>query len=424
MGEPTKVDFFQGDYRRRVADDGPIFLKNRYYEVNPHLSADGASLLARPSLSYLTEVGVGPNRGVFTEEGSFNGNLFVAQYDQLWRIDSTLVATLIYTGLNNPERGVVNMASTAPIGDEVPEYLFFADGRNLFIYVENGYATGTLSGTPTNGDVVRLGTVYYQFTNGSVNAGAPAGTLANPWLVAHSVNSLAAYANLATAIGAAGNAGVDYSTGLTTANGQAQAVTYTGGLLVAEALSMGLIGNAVVTTETGTLAWSGATLAGGGNPQVRAVQMPEDLGAVDVVVMNSFVFVLPVQSGNFKGRVYYIEPGETTVDPLNYFTAERSPDAVNGLEVVGDLLWLPGDGSTEAWYVSQDPSARMQRLQGVVFDRGTWEGTAVAVHEALIVCDANGAVFEITGGSPKRLSTPGIEEEIRRAIAFQQSLTP
>lgn len=187
---------------------------------------------------------------------------------------------------------------------------------------------------------------------------------------------------------------------------------------------MGLIGNAVVTTETGTLAWSGATLAGGGNPQVRAVQMPEDLGAVDVVVMNSFVFVLPVQSGNFKGRVYYIEPGETTVDPLNYFTAERSPDAVNGLEVVGDLLWLPGDGSTEAWYVSQDPSARMQRLQGVVFDRGTWEGTAVAVHEALIVCDANGAVFEITGGSPKRLSTPGIEEEIRRAIAFQQSLTP
>jgi hypothetical protein len=57
------------------------------------------------------------------------------------------------------------------------------------LYMENGFATGTITGTPANNDVVQIGGVYYKFTNGSVNAGAPAGTLANPWLVALGVSA-------------------------------------------------------------------------------------------------------------------------------------------------------------------------------------------------------------------------------------------
>lgn len=317
------------------------------------------------------------------------------------------------------------MTTTAPIGDEVPEFLFFADGRNLYLYSDNAFATGSISGSPANNDVVRLGDIYYQFTNGSVDAGAPAGTLGNPWLVELGLTPLQAWTALGHAINASGDAGVDYSTALTASNAQAESVITDNTVLTVEALLPGILGNGVVTTETGAgIAWGGATLAGGGGPAVRVVQMPEDLGAVDVGTLASYVFVLPTQTGNFKGRVYYIEPGETTVEPTSFFTAERSPDGVNGLEVVGDLLWLPGDGSTEPWYVSQDPNARMQRLQGVVFDRGTWQGTAIAIHDALILCSAVGAVFEITGGSPRRISNPGIEEEIRRAISIQQAATP
>lgn len=423
MGDPIKVDFFTGDYSRKVADHGPILLRNRYYEVNPHLSEDGASLLARPGLRYLTTVGTGPIRGMFAEEGAFLGNLFVASYDELYRIDPLLTNTLIYQGLFNPEQGAVNMTSTAPIGD-VPEFLFFADGRNLFVYIENGYAAGSITGVPATADVIRVGAMYYQFTNASVDAGAPAGTLANPWLVALGVSTALAWSNFAASLSDSGEKGVDYSTDLA-ANISAKAVGTSATTVSVQANAPGVLGNGVETTETGAaIAWTqGATLAGGGDAQVRVVQMPEDVGAFDVATINSFVIVLPTQQGVYTGRFYWIEPGETTIDPVNFATAERSPDGVLGVKVVGDLFWLPGAGSTEPWYVSQDPNGRMQRLQGVVFDRGTWEGTAVAVHEGLIVCGSDGSVFKITGGVPQRLSTPGIEETIRKEIQYQRHLS-
>jgi len=411
------VNFIPRDFRRGVAND-ELFLRNRYFESNPVLSEEGNSLLARPGLSTLVTLGQGPVRGIYSEEGSFDGDLFAASYESLYRVDKNLTVTNLYTGLFSPDTGVVNMTSTAPIGD-VPEYLFFADGRNLFLFIENGFAKGTLSGTPVNGDVVRIGPVYYQFTTGSVNAGTPAGTVGNPWLVKVGLGSTQSFDSLRAALDISGVAGTDYSTA-TTANPEAKGIAVSTGTFVAQATAVGILGNGVVTTETGGLSWASGTMTGGGTPGVTTVEMPEDIGVIDVATINSFVIVIPVQEDEFIGRFYFIEPGETTVNPLNYATAERSPDGINGVEVLGDQFWLPGPGSTEVWYVSNDPINRMQRLQGVVFDRGTWEGTAVAIHEQLIVCDANGAVFQISGGTPQRISTPDIEEQIRKAIEEQQ----
>lgn len=419
----AKVSFSPKDFKRAVAGGAELILKNRYFETNPHLSDDGASLLARPGLKFLANVGEGPIRGLYSEEGSFNGDLFVVSYDTLYRIDRNLNITLLYQGLNNPEQGVVNMTSTSPIGD-VPEMLFIADGRNLFVYIENGYATGQIAGAPANSDTVRIDNTYYQFTNGSVDSGSPAGTSGNPWLVALGGTAAQAWANFADAVGATGTEGTTYSTGLT-ANGAVTVIGNSASFVSIQSNTPGVVGNSVITTETGgAISWTqGGTLDGGGDPQVRVVQMPDDIGAFDVATINSFVIVLPTQVDDFRGTFYWIQPGETTVDPLDYATAERSPDGVNGVEVIGDMFWLPGDGSTEAWYVSQDPINRMQRLQGVVFDRGTWEGTALAIHESLMVCDSNGAVFRITGGSPSRVSPPDIEEEIRNAIEEQRRYT-
>lgn len=421
----TKVNFIPRDFKRSVAGGDELILKNRYFETNPHLSDDGASLLARPGLNYLTTVGQGPIRGIFQEPGFFDGDLFVASYDSLYRVDKYLNATFIVGGLNSPERGIVNMTATAPIGDTVPAYLFFADGAVLYYYTDNGPAVGTISGGPANGDVVRIGTVYYQFTNGSVDAGTPAGTSGNPWLVAVGLNAIQAWANFGAAVDASGAAGSQYSTA-TTAHPAVKTQNIEASSVIVRAIDAGAPGNSIVTTETGAaIAWSqGGTLSGGGAPQVGQVQTPDDIGIFDVETINSFVIAIPTQEADTNGVFYWIQPGETVIDPLDFATAERSPDGILGVEVLGDQFWLPGSGSTEVWYVSNDPTNRMQRLQGVVFDRGTWEGTAVAVHETLIVCDATGAVFAIRGGAPQRISTPDIEEQIRKAIAYQQSQTP
>lgn len=420
----TKVSFIPRDFKRQVAGGDELVLRNRYFETNPHLSDDGASLLARPGLNYLTTVGAGPIRGIYQVPDFFDGDLFVASYDSLYRVDSGLTNTFITAGLTNPERGTVNMTATAPIGDTVPAYLFFTDGSVLYYYTENGSAQGTISGTAANGDVVRIGDVYYQFTTGSVDTGTPDGTSGNPWLVlADNVLTEESWVNLAAAIMADGDEGVQYSTG-TTAHPDVAVGGISATSVTARARVAGTLGNGIVTTETGAgIAWTNGTLEDGGAPQVGQVPTPQDIGMFDVATSNSFVICLPTQEDEYVGRFYWIEPGELYVSELNFATAERSPDGILGVEIMGDQFWLPGPGSTEVWYVSQDPINRMQRLQGVVFDRGTWEGTAIAIHDAVFVCDANGAVFEIRGGAPKRVSTPDIEEQIRKAIALELATT-
>lgn len=73
----------------------------------------------------------------------------------------------------------------------------------------------TASGVIVNGNQVRINNTYYNWTSGSVDAGTPAGTSGNPWLVALGGDAATSLANLYAAIGATGVAGTTYSTALT-----------------------------------------------------------------------------------------------------------------------------------------------------------------------------------------------------------------
>lgn len=418
----VKVNFRTSDFRRQVADAGSLVLQNRYFEQNPFLTEDGAALLSRPGMRRLMRLGEGPIRGIHSEPGAFGGDLFVVSGRELYRVSSDLSSTLLYSNLDDPNRGVVNMAITAEIGD-TPEFLFFADGRNLFVYVAEGYARGLLSGSPEVGDVVRIDTVYYVFSNGDVDLGDPDGSSSNPWRVNIGFDAFRSFENLYHAINASGVAGTDYSTELSK-NGFARAANFQASSIEIRATQPGAIGNNVITTTTSsTMVWStGGTLTGGGQGTVTQVRTPEDVGVIDVAVINSYVLVLPVQKDGYQGRFYWIDPGEIFIDPLNFATAERSPDGIYGIEVFGDQFWLPGESTTEVWYVTGDTTFPMRRLQGVVLDRGSWQSTAQAIHESMIIVDADGGVFLVRGGSPQRVSTPDIEEEIREAISFQQNM--
>lgn len=418
----ARVSFLRGDYQRRVADSADLILKNRYFEQNPSLSDDGAALIARPGLRYWTTVGTGPIRGLHSAPGAFNGDLFVASGDSLYRVTNGGGITFLTDGLFEPDTGIVRMAITQSIG-VTPEHLFIADGRNLWLYIgPSATAAGTLTAVstgPSNGNVVRIGDVYYQFTDSSVDTGTPAGTSGAPWLVALGANTAAALTNLATAIIGNGTAGTDYSTNLVH-NSDIGSVSKTTTSITVSAASAGVQGNDIITTETGAnISWGAATLTGGVGGEVTQITTPDDIGIFDVATVASYVICLPVQEGEFIGRFYWIEPGEITIDSLNFATAESHPDAVLGVRPFGDQFWLPGEDTTEVWYPSGDATAPMKRLEGVVFDRGTWEGTAVAIKDTLIIVDADGGVFAIQGGSPQRISNPGIEEEIRKAIQLQ-----
>ena len=144
-------------------------MRNRYFEENPVLTDKQSALIARMGMRRWIYVGDGPIRNVYSQPGSFSDALFVASYDKLWRVSTTGVVTLIGDIPSNSIDGFVSMAATSNIGT-TPAYLFVAAGSSLMCYIENGYAQGTISGTPANNDVVVVGTTYYKFTSGSVNA--------------------------------------------------------------------------------------------------------------------------------------------------------------------------------------------------------------------------------------------------------------
>lgn len=408
------------DYHRTVAKEARIQTRNRYFEQNPILNGQNSALISRPGLRRWLYVGDGPIRGIYSQPGSFKDALFVVSGNAWYRVDKDGTVTLITADIN-PGGGSVSMAGTGTIGT-TPEFMFMADGRNLWLYTDDGYAKGTLSGTAANNDVAEIAGVYYKFTNGSVDAGAPAGTLANPWLVKKNLVDSITWQNFAYAVGATGTAGTEYSTALVV-NPSVQVYAVGPTAVSIRANAVGIAGNGITTTETGaTMAWTDPTLTGGGVSSVTTVETPDDIGPISVGYIASYVVVVPAQGEGINGRFWWINPGETTIDTLDFATAERAPDPIFQVVVFGDQFWLPGQSTTEVWYFTGNVDSPVLRLQGVTFDRGTWEGAALQVKESMIIVDNDGGVFQIAGGL-KRISNPSIEERIRKAIQFQASHT-
>jgi len=406
------------DNQRRVAKEARIALRNRYFEKNPVLNQDQVALIARPGRRKYLDVGIGPIRAVYEAPGAFGKRLFVVSENNLYTVDPDTDAVVNLGQISTSTTGSPSMAATAPIGDSVPAYLFIAEGTVLWCYADKGPSRGhLLASSIANNDTVTIGTVVYKFTSGSVNAGTPAGTALNPWLVQLGGSVAISIDNLAHAINDTGvPSALVYSSALVP-HPAAQAYSWSGGNLYIRATAGGPTG-AVATTETGaSMAWDNPTTIGHDTPLLFQIELPDSLGAISVAHINSYIVVVPTQneSDNAVGRFYWIVPGETIIDPLDYATAERSPDPILQALVFSDKLWLTNAQTTEVWIPSGDPAAPFQRLSGVLFDRGSWEGTATVVKDNMIVVDSDGAVFQISGGI-KRISTPDVEERIRKAI--------
>lgn len=157
--------------------------------------------------------------------------------------------------------------------------------------------------------------------------------------------------------------------------------------------------------------WDGATLT--------SVTVPDGDGIVSVGFLAQFVICVVAQGFDKNGRFYWIEPGDTTIDPLNFATAERSPDPVWSVLVVGDQFWLPGTSTNEVWYPTGDGAAPFLRQQGRLFDKGIWEGTAIQIKDSVMAVGTDGTVYRIDS-EPVVVSTPGVTQRLREAINAQR----
>jgi hypothetical protein len=285
----TSIPLGRSSWRRTSVDEPAILLKNRYFENNPANQSEQMALIARPGLKKYLEVGSGPIREMYSQQGSFGNALFVVSGTEWYKIDQDETITLLKDDLSGDVTGeATSMAGTAQIGS-TPAYLYIADGDALYVY--NG-TTGVVS---------------------------------------------------------------------------------------------------QVTT-------------------------PDDVGIVSVGFIAGYIICVVAPLEGYNGRFYWINPGETTIDGLNFATAERAPDTVFSVRVVGDTFWLLGEDTTEVWYPTGDPDAPFQRTPGRAFDHGVWAGTDVQLRDSVMIVDNDGIVYQIVNGAPQRVSDNGVEELIRKAI--------
>lgn len=149
-----------------------------------------------------------------------------------------------------------------------------------------------------------------------------------------------------------------------------------------------------------------------GSAALSTVTTPGSISFSSLDVFNDYVLCVQANSDRF----YWIQPEATTMDALDFATAERFPDKILQVRVVGDEFWLLGEKSVEVWRATGDGNAPFQRIEGRAFNFGVFGGTAVRMKDTSVILVADdGTVFNIAG-TPKIISNPGIAEQTRNAI--------
>lgn len=155
-----------------------------------------------------------------------------------------------------------------------------------------------------------------------------------------------------------------------------------------------------LVTTSGFYIWDGSVLV--------PITIPNGSKVVDVESINGY-FVIATETGRF----YWLKPGETSIDPLDYATAESNPDRLIAIKRRGDELRLYGSSSIEAWYPTGNLDATFARAQGRNFDRGVMSRDTIADFDNTLIWVGNDGIVYLESNVPERISDHGIEEKIR-----------
>lgn len=406
-----------GAYKRTFGSEPEIVLENRFVERTPTNLREHIALLSRCGTNELTYFSGGMIRGNYSKSGLFGGDLFVVSGENLYRYSADGTKTQVQGVINGT--GHPELTWMKGIGYE---YLFIADGLLLQFYDGGSHAEGTLTFTPgaiTN-QVVEIGGVYYSW-NADVDNNAPDGTAAHPWLALLGGTDAESLDNLAKLINFDGERGVDFSTALGGPDSKFTA-TATSTTVVVTARSVYADGNAITTSvySGADLAWGGAMLAGGGVHALSGVAVPDGVGVKALCSVSGYVLVSVADSQKF----FWINPGETTIDALNFAEKESNPDNIIDMITVGDQAIIFGNGSTENWYATGDFDAPFAPTKGRVYGFGVVDGTPVQVKDSVILVGDDGIVYEVgyESGGVDPISDHGIEERIRTQLRREQGL--
>jgi hypothetical protein len=99
---------------------------------------------------------------------------------------------------------------------------------------------------------------------------------------------------------------------------------------------------------------------------------------------------------------------------LSFASAERKPDNLVGIAVVGDELWLFGENSTEFWVSTGNADAPFERAEGRVYDKGAISRDSICNYDNTAAWVGQDKIVYRGGPVPQRISDYGIEERLSR----------
>lgn len=141
---------------------------------------------------------------------------------------------------------------------------------------------------------------------------------------------------------------------------------------------------------------------------VSAVTMPDDREVQDIDVLNNYIILACPD-----GRFYWLAPGSSVVDALDFATAESSPDGLVAARVIGDELFLLGETNSEVWQTTGDSDAPFLRASGRNFPRGCMaRDTALLFDNSLFWVGNDGNLYRYSN-IPTIISDPGLAQRIR-----------
>lgn len=109
----------------------------------------------------------------------------------------------------------------------------------------------------------------------------------------------------------------------------------------------------------------------------------------------------------------------TSIDPLDFASAEGSPDDVVGIIADHREVWVFGTDSVEVWYNSGDPDFPFSRIQGAFNELGCASAYSIAKMDNGLFwlgedSRGKGIVYRANGYTGQRISTHAVEWQIQQ----------
>jgi hypothetical protein len=146
---------------------------------------------------------------------------------------------------------------------------------------------------------------------------------------------------------------------------------------------------------------------------LSTVSLPDGENVGDIAYINGY-FIFTVKDSD---KFYWTQPNSLIIDPLDFATAERTPDAIIGVKTLLDELWFIGENNVEVWSATGNSNEPFQRISGRVYSSGCLTNTTIAYSRlnnfpCLVWVSEKNEVL-LGQGKVLKISNPSVEELIR-----------